>query len=450
MVTKTIEDINQKIADGNAVVITAEEMKTIVTEIGAEKAVQEVDVVTTGTFGAMCSSGVWLNFGHADPPIKITHTLLNDVEAYSGVAAVDAYLGATQPSETKGVDYGGGHVIEDLIRGKNIHLEAKGCKTDCYPREYLDTQITLANLNQAIMSNPRNCYEKYNAATNSSKKSLYTYMGQLLPNFGNVSYSGAGELSPINNDPTFQTIGLGSRIFLGGGTGYIVGSGTQHNPNANFSTLMVQGDLKEMSPDFIRGATIQGYGCTLYVGIGVPIPILNPIIAQSTARTNDQIITNVIDYSISSRDRPIVKTVSYKDLQSGNVDLSGKDVPTSSISSLVKAREIAEKLKETILHKKFFLSKAIEPLQSTGNCKPLVEVHEKGKESIKQKREQRSNTATIYRDELRCIHCGFCVTFCSSKVFSRLENWKIGLDSSKCTACHKCESVCPQQALSYY
>ena len=63
------------------------EMTRIVQENGAEEAAKEVDVVTTGTFGAMCSSGAFFNFGHSDPPIKMSRTYLNGVEAYSGIAA---------------------------------------------------------------------------------------------------------------------------------------------------------------------------------------------------------------------------------------------------------------------------------------------------------------------------------------------------------------------------
>ncbi|HMK46664.1 MAG TPA: homocysteine biosynthesis protein, partial [Methanocella sp.] len=110
MALRTIEEINEKIKEGSVNVVTAEEMTSLVQEIGAESAARQVDVVTTGTFGAMCSTGVFLNFGHSDPPIKMQKVWINDVEAYTGVAAVDAYLGATQLSETRGMEYGGAHV----------------------------------------------------------------------------------------------------------------------------------------------------------------------------------------------------------------------------------------------------------------------------------------------------------------------------------------------------
>jgi len=213
-------------------------------------------VVTTGTFGAMCSSGAFLNFGHSDPPIKMSRTFLNGVEAYSGLAAVDAYLGATQPSQNPeiGLDYGGSHVIEDLIRGKEVELIAEAYGTDCYPLKTVETPITLDKINQATMLNPRNCYQNYAVATNSTPETLYTYMGTLLPNSGNVTYSSAGALSPLINDPYFQTIGVGTRIFLCGAEGYIVSEGTQHSteverrngvPVGSAGTLMLQGDMKK-------------------------------------------------------------------------------------------------------------------------------------------------------------------------------------------------------------
>jgi L-aspartate semialdehyde sulfurtransferase len=245
MIKKSIHEINKKIADGSINVVTAEEMVTIVEELGAEGAAKEVDVVTTGTFGAMCSSGLMLNLGHSEPPIKIQKVWFNNVEAYSGLAAVDAYLGAAQISDTRGIQYGGAHVIEDLLRGKEIDVHATAYGTDCYPRKVLDTTITLEDLNEAILLNPRNAYQKYAAATNSSKRTLNTYMGELLPNFGNVTYSGAGVLSPLSNDPEYETIGMGTRIFIGGAQGYVIGNGTQHSPSSGFGTLMLKGNLKK-------------------------------------------------------------------------------------------------------------------------------------------------------------------------------------------------------------
>lgn len=366
---KTYEEINEKISQGKAVVVTAEEIIGIVAAKGYEQAAKEVDVVTTATFGPMCSSGAFLNFGHADPPIRMCKVWLNDVPAYTGVAAVDAYIGATELSETRGMKYGGAHVIEDLLAGKEIALRATSYGTDCYPRKEIQTYIKLNDLNQAYLFNPRNAYQNYGVAVNSSGRTIYTYMGTLLPNLGMATYSSAGELSPLLNDPFYRTIGIGTRIWLGGTTGYVAWEGTQHNPGQNRAengtplagagTLALIGDLKEMSRDFIRAAVFDRYGISMYVGVGIPIPILDEEMVKYTAVSNRDIKTTVFDYSIAKRSRPNFGQVSYADLRSGAITINDKRVPTAPLSSLEKAREIAELLKERIASGQFTLTEPV-------------------------------------------------------------------------------------------
>ncbi|HIE31327.1 MAG TPA: CBS domain-containing protein [Methanosarcinales archaeon] len=375
MAAKTISEINERIRDGSALILTAEEMTEYVREHGTGKAAQEVDVVTTGTFGAMCSSGAFLNFGHSDPPIRMQRVYLNDVEAYPGIAAVDAYIGATQPSRSD-ESYGGGHVIEDLIAGKSIDVHAESSGTDCYPRKMLDTTITIDDLNQTVMVNPRNAYQRYAAATNSTRRVLYTYMGTLLPRFGNVAYSGSGVLSPISNDPEFRTIGTGTRIFLGGAKGYVIGSGTQHDPDNRFGTLMTCGNLKDMDTRYVRGAVLHRYGISMYVGVGVPIPILGEDIAAAAGISDAEIRTSVYDYGIPRRSRPVLRDVTYEELKSGIIDLDGREVRTSPLSSFNIARMVAGELKRWIIDGEFFVSSPAEQIRSRGTTKPMREIHE--------------------------------------------------------------------------
>ena len=368
---KTYQEINDRIKQGSAFVLTAEEMKKYVEENGTAKAAKDVDVVTTGTFGAMCSSGAFLNFGHSDPPIKAEHVWLNGVHAYHGNAAADCYIGVTRMSDYAPFVYGGGHVIEDFVRGKEVEVHANSYGTDCYPRTELETYLTLADLNQAILCNPRNGYQRYNVAVNTTDKTLYTYMGKLLPHSGNATYSGAGCLNPLSNDPDYETIGLGTRIFLGGGTGYVIGEGTQHSPKTGFGTLFVKGDLKQMTAEFLAAAAFTKYGTSIYVGLGIPIPILNEGLAKKTAIKDTEIITNVLDYGVPRRDRPTLAKVSYADLKSGVIIVEGKEIPVSSMSSLSKARKIALKLKEWIEKKNFFLTAPVETLSRETESHPM-------------------------------------------------------------------------------
>lgn len=373
---RTYQEINERIKAGKAVVLTAEEVIGRVREQGIARTAREVDVVTTGTFSPMCSSGVFLNFGHTKPRMRMSQVLLNNIPAYAGIAAVDAFLGATElpeqdprninyPGEFR---YGGAHVIEDLVAGKEVLLKAKSYGTDCYPRQELEKKIKLANINEAILFNPRNCYQNYNCAVNSTERLIYTYMGALKPHYGNATYSTSGQLSPLLKDPNLRTIGIGTRIFLGGGIGYVVWHGTQHFPGflqdeasgtltGTGGTLSVMGDLKQMQARWLVGTSYVGYGTTLTVGLGIPIPILNEAILRDVAKTDEELYTAVIDYgqAYPQGEPGDLGTVSYAQLKSGSIEVLGQKIPTSPVSSYFRAREIAHLLQDWILRGDFLL-----------------------------------------------------------------------------------------------
>jgi uncharacterized protein (DUF39 family) len=359
-------------------------MIDIVERNGAVEAARKIDVVTTGTFGAMCSSGAFLNFGHTSPKIRASKVWLNDVPAYGGIAAVDCYIGATEVVEGDPLNsvypgefnYGGGHVIEDLISGNVIKLRAEGYGTDCYPARKVEKNITINDLRDAVLFNPRNAYQNYNCAVNLSDTTIYTYMGMLRPRMANANYATAGQLSPLFNDPYYRTIGVGTRIFLGGAQGFVAWPGTQHNPNVlrgangvpkeGAGTLAVVGNLKEMTPEWLAAASILGYGVSLYVGIGIPIPILDEEMARFTAVKDEDIYTQIYDYSMDYP-KGVSKSlaeVSYKDLRSGTIIIDGKKVITAPLSSYYKARLIANTLKEWIESGKFLLGEPQQILPS--------------------------------------------------------------------------------------
>ncbi len=384
-VQKTIAEINERIKAGKAVVLNAAEMCETVRRLGKEQAAKEVDVVTTGTFSPMCSSGMLFNIGQPEPPaMRSTKMALNGVPCYAGIAAADGYVGATEIKDGDPLNtphpgtfaYGGGHVIEDLVAGKTVHLQTESYGTDCYPRRTLDRKITLQDLPHAELLNPRNCYQNYNAAVNLTNRIIYTYMGPLRPRMQNLNYATAGHLSPLFNDPYFKTIGLGTRIFLGGGIGYVIGQGTQHVtkpkrtergiPLSAAGTLMLKGNLKNMLPQYLRGLSFLGYGCSLSVGVGIPIPILNEEIAWFTGVDNDEILMPIKDYG---HDYPngvpkVLAHAPFEELMSGEIELMGRSIKTVPMTSYATSLEIANTLKEWIEKGNFLLTEPVEKIIS--------------------------------------------------------------------------------------
>jgi L-aspartate semialdehyde sulfurtransferase len=370
---RTIDEINDRIAKGTVVVCSIEEFKAKVKADGVKSAAKAVDVVTTGSFEPMESSGAIINLGHTDPPIKIRSCWLNGVPAYAGFGAVDLYLGATQlADEGENEERGGAHVIEDLIAGKTVNLRAVGQETDCYPRANFSTTITKDTINQFYLYNPRNLYQNFIVGVNGGDRTLYTYLGPLQPRLGNAVFSNAGAISPLLNDPELQSIGIGSRIFLGGGIGYIAWEGTQHfplqkrldnqTPVGPAATLALVGDAKQMDPNWVRGCHFKNYGPSLMLGVGVPIPILNEQIAARCAITDDQILAPIVDFSIPRRVRPTFGLIDYAQLKSGKIKIEGRTVRVAPLVSLSRSLEIAHLLKDWIVAGKFTLTAPVAAL----------------------------------------------------------------------------------------
>ncbi|HIK28176.1 MAG: homocysteine biosynthesis protein [Oscillatoriaceae bacterium SKW80] len=374
---RTISEINEKILQKRVVVRTVEELKALVAEVGVTQAAKEIDVITTGTFEPMESSGAIINLGHTDPPIKIRRCWLDGVLAYSGFGAVDLYIGATQVSEAlEGEEArenkGGGHVIENLIAGKPVHLRALGQVTDCYPRSSFETTITRDTINQFYLYNPRNLYQNFIVGVNGGDRTLFTYLGPLQPRLGNAVYSNPGAISPLLNDPDLQLIGIGTRIFLGGGIGYVAWEGTQHfplqkrlpnhTPIGPAATLALIGDAKQMQPRWVRGCYFKNYGPSLMLGVGVPLPVLCEDVVAKCAVQDQEIVAPIIDFSIPRRVRPTFGLVSYAQLKSGRITINGKSVRVAPLASIFLSRQVALELKQWIEAGKFTLSEPVAPI----------------------------------------------------------------------------------------
>jgi len=374
---KSINEINKKIKEKTAVILTATEAKKMAEEEGSKSLAEKCDVVTTATYSPMCSSGIFVNTGHTHPHMKMQEVFLDDVQAYGGIATADFYLGATQES-INDKTYGGAHVIDKLVKGQKISFKADGNSTDCYPKNHFSKEITINDLNQVYFYNPRNCYQNYNAACNTSDKELKTYMGSLLPNCQSVNFAGSGEISPLMNDPYLQTIGIGTRIFFCGGEGFISWEGTQYNSDAKrdekthlplspSATLAITADLRQVDPKFIAPLYIRGYGVSLYISIGVAIPVINADMAHALSIRNKDIITQVHDFAT----RQTVGTVNYEQLHNNKIILNNKNPISRTMTKIKDAYRITEILKKRIVDGTFELTEPVKQLPIYGKCSPI-------------------------------------------------------------------------------
>lgn len=382
---RTIAEINDKIIHKKAVVWTITELKARIAETSITQAAKEVDVITTGTFEPMESSGAIINLGQTDPPIKIRSCWLDGIPAYSGFGAVDLYLGATQiPEETEEFkERGGGHVIEDLIAGKPVQLRAIGQVTDCYPRATFEATITYETINQFYLFNPRNLYQNFIVGVNGGDRPLFTYLGPLMPNLGNAIYSNSGAISPLFNDPDLEVIGIGTRIFLGGGIGYITWEGTQHfplqkrlanrTPIGPAATLALIGDAKQMQSQWVRGCYFKNYGPSIMLGVGIPLPVLNEKVVANCAIQDKDIVAPVVDFSIPRRVRPTFGLVNYAQLKSGRIKIEGKVVRSAPLASIFLSHQIALELKNWIEAGEFTLTESVMPLPMDRTFLPFLE-----------------------------------------------------------------------------
>lgn len=446
--TERYDDIRARLRAGTARVFTASEFKALADTAAPDELARAADVVTVATFAPMCSSGVLINFGHDSPPLRMEDISLDGVPAYGGVAAVDAYLGAT--AELPGnPEYGGAHVIEALVRGQTVRLRATGKGTDCYPGRAADAFVAMDDLNDFRFLNPRNVYQNYGAAANSGDSTLRTYLGILAPRLGTVGYATSGELSPLLNDPELRTVGVGTPIWVAGSVGMVIGPGTQYNtdvelddaglPVAGARTLAITADARSADPRFVAAARVSGYGVSLFMGIGLAIPVLDADLARRLSVRDSDITVLVRDYA--KPDHPVLLRTTYAKLRSGAVDIQGVSARTSPSSSLAKARLIMAELKAAVLDGRFPIRPPLEALPERAGLKGLA----KGRPPAPRPEPARSGPAGYARS--LCVDCGACVAHCPAGALAMgPPDWVLRYDAGLCDACGACVPACPRKA----
>lgn len=308
---RTIDEINQKIINDDANIFTAEEFKKLIKN-DETPSFDEVDVVTCGTCGVMSGTAAILNFIATDPGIFIraNEVYLNGVPAYAGpcpnewLGSVDVILHGTAHS-IYDESYGGGFLLKDILEGKEIDVRIESAEG-----KTIENSISLKDITRAQIIGTRMAFKNYTAFTNPHNKAVSSIFSAvaLEGNLRGLTFSGCGDLNPLQNDISQNVIKEGTRVLLNGAQGYVLGNGTRSSPEK--PNLMLSADLTQMDPYYIGGFK-TGQGGEVYDTVAVPIPVLNEEIYNNLLITDDEVDIPVSD--IKGRHLPLDET-NYKKL----------------------------------------------------------------------------------------------------------------------------------------
>ncbi len=306
MTTRSIGQINQRIEDGEANIYTAEEFKKLIKE-GDAPGFDEVDVVTCGTCGVMSGTAAILNFIVSDPGvfIRADEVYLNGVPAYAGpcpnewLGSVDVILHGTAHS-IYDESYGGGFLLKEILEGNPIDVRVESAEG-----KTIENTITKDDITRAQIIGARMAFKNYTAFTNPGSdevKSIFAAI-PLEGNLSGLTFSGCGDLNPLQNDIPHNVIRQGSKVLLNGAVGYVLGDGTRSS--AEKPNLMLSADMTQMDPYYLGGFKTS-QGGEVYDTVAIPIPVLTEEIYNNLLVTDDMIDLPVAD--IRGRHLPLDNT----------------------------------------------------------------------------------------------------------------------------------------------
>lgn len=306
MKARTIRQINEKIENGEANIYTAEEFKKLIKK-GDTPSFDEVDVVTCGTCGVMSGTAAILNFVVSGPGefIRAREVYLNGIPAFAGpcpnewLGSIDAILHGT----THSIDddnYGGGFLLKELLQGKSVDV-----RVESVDGKTIENSITIDDIIRGQIVGTRMAFKNYTAFTNPNDYAIPSIFAAtpLEGNLSGLTFSGCGDLNPLQNDIPHNVIKEGVKILLNGAQGYILGDGTRSS--AEKPNLMLTADYKQMDPYYIGGFK-TGQGGEVYDTVAIPIPVLSEEIYNNLLITDEEVKLPVAD--IKGRHLPLTET----------------------------------------------------------------------------------------------------------------------------------------------
>jgi putative methanogenesis marker 16 metalloprotein len=372
IVERSINEIQKKIDSKNAVVMTSQEICELV-EKGEDINVKDVDVVTTATRAIMSGTYAVLSFP-AKAPFHFTRAskvFLNGVPAHVGpcpnesLGVLDLMVFGTAHSSLR-PEYGAGHLFRNMVEQKPIKVSVITSENDNFQSE-----ITLGEMPYARLYSTRHAFKNYAAFVNCSSTPINTifHASSFEPDMETATLSGCGQINPVKNDPQLQTIGMGTRVLINGGEGFVIGDGTRSSPEK--PNLVGVADMHGMKAQLMGGfSTSAGPECI--VSWAVPIPVINQSVLDSIKELDKDTPMPVMDVD----KRVAISTSTYADAWQ-NVDLAVKFNPDKCL-----------------------------------NCKVCDAIEKCPMDAIYYKAEE------LTLDRHLCFNCGLCTKSCTGNVFS--------------------------------
>jgi len=311
---RNLSEIKKKIKDGTAIVITVQELIDQISE-GEKVQFEDVDVITTATKGLMSGIMGVFSFRLSPPKTlrKFTEVSINGILTYPGpcpneyLGIVDLIVYGTAQSKTQ-ENYCGGSLFRELVEGKKIEIVARSSEG-----EEIKKEMTLEDMQFAKLMGTRQAIKNYNAMINCETYKVDTIFScqPFEPDKTQITFSGCGALNPFQNDPNFESFGVGTPILVNGSIGYLMGPGTRNyieKPN-----MMTIAPMLEMHPEYM-GAFKTSYGLEPICSIAAPIPILNEKIFNYIVKSDKDVQLTIL--SLVGREK--VGEITYGDVWDNN------------------------------------------------------------------------------------------------------------------------------------
>lgn len=311
---RKLSDIRKKIEEGTAVVLTVQELINQIRDDDVIK-FEDIDIVTTATKGLMSGIMGIFSFRLSPPKTlrKFIEITINGIPSFPGPCP-NEYLGIADlivygTAQSKTIeDYCGGSLFRDIVEGKSVETIAKSSE-----REIVKKNLVLEDMQFAKLMGTRQAIKNYNAMINCESYSVDTIFSCLPfePNKSEITFAGCGALNPFQNDPEFESFGVGSPVLVNGNIGYLIGPGTRNyiaKPN-----MMTISPLSGMKPEFM-GAFKTSYGLEPICSLALPIPILNENIFNNLVKSDKDVKLNIL--SLVGREK--VGEITYGDVWDNN------------------------------------------------------------------------------------------------------------------------------------